>query len=141
MPPFTVSRVLVLMDDGSSLRVYFLFFSPPSQSSSSFLPMINGALQPPQTSGRYGCLTLFRRTLSFNKVQCESEPIQSLKWNPPGVTTASWVQQKGEMDTRKKRKEKTINLYLLDKGITVWCVDVWIGAVCVDVVVSVMCML
>lgn len=59
----------------------------------------------------------------------------------PGVTTPSWVQQKREMATKKKRKEKTINLYLLNKGIMVWCADVWIGAVCIDVVVSVMCML
>lgn len=101
---------------------------------SLLLLVINGALQSPQMSGRYGYLTLFRGTLSSNKVQCESEPIQSLKWNPPGVTTASWVQQKREV-------EKTINLYLLNKGIMVWRADVWIGAVCIDVVVSVMCML
>lgn len=50
MLPFTGSRVLVLVDNGSNV---------------CYVTLICAALQPPQMSGRYGYLTLFRRTLSF----------------------------------------------------------------------------
>lgn len=73
-------------------------------SSSSFLLVINGALQLPQMSGRYSYLTLFRRTLSFNKVQCESEPILSLKWNPPVLRPPRGCNKRGRWTQGEKGK-------------------------------------